>query len=118
MLGVIAGKIRYWMYFVKYVVLIPYTVTKYYYSLLFPKPVTRVLRDARFCANGHVSGKSALQDGTVTEACGFLLDLQVEKGRLVSILDGYRYVIANVVLSEDTHLHETLCELWLPGPVK
>lgn len=114
----IAGKVKYWAYVVWYVVLIPYTVTKYYFQLLFPKPVTRVLRDARFCSNGHVSGKSALQDGTVTDACGFLLDLRVEKGEMVAILDSYRYVIANVVPSGDKQLHETLCELWLPGPEK
>lgn len=114
----IAGRVRYWAYVVKYVVLIPYTITKYYFSLFWPKPVTRVLRDARFCSNGHVSGKSALQDGTVTEACGFVMDLRVESGKLVAILDGYLYVIANVVPSEGRHLHETLCELWLPGPGK
>ncbi|MDD2038756.1 hypothetical protein NP572_19475 [Pseudomonas putida] len=114
----IAGKVKYWAYVVWYVVLIPYTITRYYLGLLFPKPVTRVLRDARFCSNGHVSGKSALQDGTVTDACGFLLDLRVEKGEMVAILDGYRYVIANVVPSGDKQLHETLCELWLPGPEK
>ena len=118
MLGVIAAKLRYWAYVVKYVVLIPHTITKYYFSLFWPKPVTRVLRDARFCSNGHASGKSSLQDGTVTEACGFIMDLRVEKGDLVAILDGYRYVIANVVPSGDKQLHETLCELWLPGPEK
>lgn len=114
----ITGKVKYWAYVVWYVVLIPYTVTKYYFQLLFPKPVTRVLRDASFCANGHVAGKSALQDGTVTDACGFVMDLHVERGELVAILDGYRYVIANVVPSGDKQLHETLCELWLPGPEK
>ncbi|CRN04624.1 hypothetical protein PYEL_03410 [Pseudomonas sp. URMO17WK12:I11] len=118
MLGMLAAKLRYWAYVVWYVVLIPCTVTKYYHGLLFPKPVTRVLRDARFCSNGHVSGKSSLQDGTVTEACGFVMDMRVEKGDLVAILGGYRYVIANVVPTSDRHLHETLCNLWLPRPGK
>lgn len=46
------------------------------------------------------------------------MDLRVEKGEMVAILDGYRYVIINVVPSLDVHLQETLCDLWLPGPEK
>ena len=120
MLKAIFEKIRYWAYFTTYFLLIPISIVRFYVKLFSkPKPVTRTLRDARFCGNGHVSGLSSLQDGTITDACGFLMDLTVEKGELVAILDGYRYVIANVIAPDgDRNLHETLCELWLPGPAK
>lgn len=120
MVKAIVEKIRYWVYFTIHFLLIPVTIIRFYVWLFSkPKPVTRTLRDARFCGNGHVSGQSALQDGTVTDACGFLMDLRVENGELVAILDSYRYVIANVITADgDLHLHETLCDLWLPGPAK
>lgn len=120
MLKAIVEKIRYWMYFIIHVVLIPLTIVRFYVWLFSkPKPVTRTLCDARFLSNGHVAGQSSLQDGTVTDACGFLMDLRVENGELVAILDGNRYVIANVITAAgDPNLHETLCDLWLPGPVK
>ena len=120
MLRALAEKLKYGVNFTIHFLLIPVTIVRFYVWLFSKsKPVTRTLRDARFCGNGHISGKSALQDGTVTDACGFLIDLTVEKGELVAILDGYRYVIANVVTETgDTNLHETLCDLWLPEPVK
>jgi len=120
MLRVLVEKLKYGVNFTIHFLLIPVTIVRFYVCLfLKPKPVTRTLRDARFCGNGHISGKSALQDGTVTDACGFLIDLTVEKGELVAILDSYRYVIANVITANgDRNLHETLCDLWLPGPEK
>ncbi|PAA06075.1 hypothetical protein [Pseudomonas fragi] len=120
MLKVLVEKLKYGVNFTIHFLLIPVTIVRFYVCLFSePKPVTRTLRDARFCGNGHISGKSALQDGTVTDACGFLIDLTVEKGELVAILDGNRYVIANVITAAgDPNLHETLCDLWLPGPVK
>lgn len=119
MLKAIVEKIRYWVYFTIHFVLIPVTIVRVYVWLFSkPKPVTRTLRNARFLSNGHVAGQSSLQDGTVTDACGFLMDLTVEKGELVAILDSYRYVIANVAAVGDRNLHETLCDLWLPGPAK
>lgn len=91
MLKAIVEKIRYWVYFTIHFVLIPVTIVRFYVWLFSkPKPVTRTLRDARFCGNGNVSGQSALQDGTVTDACGFLIDLRVENSELVAILDSYR----------------------------
>lgn len=120
MFKAIVEKLKYWVYFTLHFVLIPVTIVRFYVWLFSkPKPVTRTLRDARFCGNGHVSGRSSLQDGTVTDACGFLVDLTVEKGELVAVLDGYRYVIANVITQDgDCNLHATLCDLWLPRQVK
>ena len=120
MLRALAEKLKYGVNFTIHFLLIPVTIVRFYVWLFSkPKPVTRTLRDARFCGNGHISGKSALQDGTITDACGFLIDLTVEKGELVAILDGNRYVIANVITAAgDPNLHETLCDLWLPDPAK
>lgn len=120
MLKAIVEKIRYWTYFIIHFVLIPVTIVRFYVWLFSkPKPVIRTLRNARFLSNGHVAGQSSLQDGTVTDACGFLMDLRVENGELMAILDSYRYVIANVIAADgDLNLHETLCDLWLPGPAK
>jgi hypothetical protein len=120
MLKAIFEKVKYWAYYATYFLLIPVSIVRFYVKLFSkPNPITRTLRNARFLSNGQVAGQSSLQDGTVTDACGFLLDLSVEKGELVVILDGYRYVIANVITAAgDPNLHETLCDLWLPGPAK
>ena len=120
MLRVLVEKLKYGVNFTIHFLLIPVTIVRFYAWLFSkPKPVTRTLRDARFLSNGHVAGQSSLQDGTVTDACGFLMDLRIENGELVAILDSYRYVIANVITANgDRNLHETLCDLWLPGPAK
>ena len=120
MLRVLVEKLKYGVNFTIHFLLIPVTIIRFYVWLFSkPKPVTRTLRDARFLSNGHVAGQSSLQDGTVTYACGFLMDLRIENGELVAILDSYRYVIANVITANgDRNLHETLCDLWLPGPAK
>jgi hypothetical protein len=120
MFKAIAEKLRYCAYFTFYFLLIPVTISRLYIRLFSkPKPVTRILRNARFLSNGHVTGQSSLQDGTVTDACGFLMDLRVENGELVTILDSYRYVIANVIAADgDLNMHETLCDLWLSGPAR
>ena len=120
MLKAIFEKIKYGVNFTIHFLLIPVTIVRFYVWLFSePKPVTRTLRDARFLSNGHVAGQSSLQDGTATDACGFLMDLRIENGELVAILDSYRYVIANVITANgDRNLHETLCDLWLPGPAK
>ena len=120
MLRALAEKLKYGVNFTIHFLLIPVTIIRFYVWLFSkPKPVTRTLRDARFLSNGHVAGQSSLQDGTVTDACGFLMDLRIENGELVAILDSYRYVIANVITANgDRNLHETLCDLWLPGPEK
>lgn len=120
MLKAIFEKIKYGVNFTIHFLLIPVTIARFYVWLFSkPKPVTRTLRDARFLSNGHVAGQSSLQDGTATDACGFLMDLRIENGELVAILDSYRYVIANVITANgDRNLHETLCDLWLPGPAK
>jgi len=120
MLRALAEKLKYGVNFTIHFLLIPVTIIRFYVWLFSkPKPVTRTLRDARFLSNGHVAGQSSLQDGTVTDACGFLMDLRIENGELVAILDSYRYVIANVITANgDRNLHETLCDLWLPGPAK
>lgn len=119
MFKAIFEKIKYWVYFTAYFLLIPVSIVRFYIKIFStPKPITRTLRNARFLRNGHVAGQSSLQDGTVTDAYGFLMELTVEKGELMAILDGYRYVIANVVTEAgDLNLHETLCNLWLPRPV-
>lgn len=120
MLRALAEKLKYGVNFTIHFLLIPVTIIRFYVWLFSkPNPVTRTLRDARFLSNGHVAGQSSLQDGTVTDACGFLMDLRIENGELVAILDSYRYVIANVITANgDRNLHETLCDLWLPGPAK
>ena len=120
MLRALAEKLKYGVNFTIHFLLIPVTIVRFYAWLFSePKPVTRTLRDARFLSNGHVAGQSSLQDGTATDACGFLMDLRIENGELVAILDSYRYVIANVITANgDRNLHETLCDLWLPGPAK
>ena len=120
MLRALAEKLKYGVNFTIHFLLIPVTIIRFYVWLFSkPKPVTRTLRDARFLSNGHVAGQSSLQDGTVTDACGFLMDLRIENGELLAILDSYRYVIANVITANgDRNLHETLCDLWLPGPEK
>ena len=120
MLRAMVEKLKYWVYFTAYFLFIPVSIARFYIKIFSkPKPVMRTLRNARFLSNGHVAGQSSLQDGTVTDACGVLMDLTVEKGELVAILDGYRYVIANVITAAgDPNLHETLCDLWLPGPAK
>jgi hypothetical protein len=120
MLKAIVEKLRYWAYFTFYFLLIPVSIARFYIMLCSkPAPVTRTLRDVRFLRNRRIYGRQLLQDGVVTDACGFLMDLTVEKDELVAMQDGYRYVIANVIPTDkNIHLQETLCDLWLPGPAK
>lgn len=107
---------RYWAAFSFYFLLIPVTVVTYGIKLFSkPKGVQRILRHAEFLDGGFIAGRSSLQ-GTETSMNGFLLGLTIERGELVANIEGYRYVVRNIVeVDEKYHLHETLCELWLPS---
>lgn len=120
MLKAIVEKLRYWAYFTFYFLLIPVTIVRFYIKIFSkPQPATRTIRDVRFLRSGLVHGRLLLQEGILTDSCGVLTDLTVEKDELVAILDGNRYVIANVdIVDCDRNFHTTLCDLWLAGPSK
>ncbi len=112
-------KVRYWLAFAFYCLLIPVTAVSYVVKLCSkPKNAPRLLRHAEFLEGGFIAGRSSFQ-GSSTSVNGFLLGLTIERGELVANIEGYRYVVQDIVeVYENHHLHDTLCDLWLPSSAK
>lgn len=111
-------KARYWVTFSIYFLLIPVSVVAYGIKLFSkPKNTPRALYHAKFLEAGFITGSSSFA-GATTTVYGLLFSLTVEKGVIVANIEGHRYIVKDVVgADDDFNLHETLCDLWLPGPV-